>query len=236
MTGLPPDILISNEIKNLPPRECYLSLTIDQQNFWLSQKYYWTEIYAALTRFHCGFPIVNRDWPKPIKEKMMADLSYYSSLYQLINFGWYDLMKRLPEYLEDPENLPKKPGELFILLLKHRAIGSLLPCIEGYSFSPRARYKAEIKLIRGEVEPWASDGQRLIMQLEKKIFSILNKSRDFETKSALDNCLNAAGNIRRIRMKAVHPSRGFISGGQWIDGSWLPSRKGVRHHPNLPEE
>lgn len=236
MIGLPPNILLSNEIRDLPLRDHCLGLTIEQQTFWLSQKFYWTEIYAALTRFHCGLPIVNQDWPKPIRERIMADLSYYSNLYQLINFGWHEFIGQLPEYLEDPENLPRNPGELFIILLQRRALGYFLPCIEGYSFSPQVRYRAETKFTRGEIKPLATDGQKQLMQLEQCLFFILKKSQNDVIKNSLNSCLNAAGNICRIQMKAAHPSRGFLRGGQWVDGVWLPSRKGVRHHPNLPEE
>ncbi|MBW4553932.1 MAG: hypothetical protein KME35_22925 [Aphanocapsa sp. GSE-SYN-MK-11-07L] len=174
---LPIEVLGSSEIIDLPSNFLYTTLTPDQQRYFLNLKKFWTEIYAALTRYHSGLPIVDSCWQKQDKDLFTAYVSLFLALYSAVNFGWNELTTRL-------ENCPESPGKLFLVLLKNRANAQMIPCLEQMSFSPQIAHRRRRDAMKGQGETSATPSQLNAMATEQIVWAILEKSGDQQVRQA----------------------------------------------------
>jgi hypothetical protein len=227
------DVLLSQAIIDLPPKETYKNLSAEEQQSWLNYKLFWTEIYAAFTRYQSGLPAKAIYWTKAQTEMFMTTLNKLLSLYKLINFGW----DCIQEGCADIQDFPSTPGELFLSCLELRSLLQVETIAKERAFSPQTVHRELRKIHAGKPhKPVLVDDDENFLGIEFLIVQLCQKSKEGHIKAALREYLAAGAEEDRVLLKWTHPSKKPLPSGQWKDGAWHPSRKGVRHHPNPPEE
>jgi hypothetical protein len=228
---LPTDIMLSQKIIDLPPRHLYKRLTREQQASFLINKHFWTEVYTALTRYHCGQPAFPRDMHKGTRELLSVHLDFVLTMYKPINLGWYELCEFMPE-LE-----LRSPGWLYLELLQDWAKFGLSPSLENQSFSPQGIHRKIRRMQSGEeIRPTFNDlGQwgQYCLGSYKAFFLILEKSKDSTVQKAVRENLKAKQAKSVLILKLTHPSKRTV-GYQWVDGNRMPNQKHRRNRNNQP--
>lgn len=207
--ALPPEVYLSKEIVDFPAGEIYSTLTPDQKGAFLAYKFFWAEAYAALARYFCGEPVIPIDWVQEggasqnFIDYLSTTVESLLALYGVLNFGWAELSRQLPD-------CPETPGQLFQALLRNRALSELMPMLEGDSFSPQGRYRQRQKLMKGEGEPSATDGQVFAMSLENKAIQLLKRTKNQQVIRERKRYLAAVADLQRLQLKAAHDRSEFL--------------------------
>jgi hypothetical protein len=130
-------LLILNKLLDVPPKQCSVILTNDQQNHWLETKSVFMIFHQLFTDYFSGNPINLQILPKESRDFFSNEFNHFLSFYNLLQWGW-NYLKEVETTLDI--NFHNTPGQCFAIYLESIANAQIHQCfIARIDFSPRKK-------------------------------------------------------------------------------------------------